>query len=47
MPMNFNQDYSRFYMGTTNIPTYRNDANKKDTLVRYEFNTTDEYGNVI
>lgn len=40
-------DYSRFYRGTTSIPTYGNRADKKDTLVKYEFNTTDEHGNKV
>lgn len=40
-------DYSRFYRGTTSIPAYGNGANKKDTLVKYEFNTTDEHGNKV
>lgn len=42
-----NIDYSRFYRGTTNIPSYGSGAYKKDTLVKYEFNTTDEYGNKV
>lgn len=40
-------DYSRFYRGTTEIPSYGKGANKKDTLVKYEFNTRDEHGNKI
>ncbi len=36
-----NIDYSQFYRGTTNIPSYGNGTYKKDTLVKYEFNTTD------
>ena len=42
-----NIDYSRFYRGTTNIPSYGSGAYKKDTLVKYEFNTTDEHGNKV
>ncbi len=42
-----NIDYSQFYRGTTNIPTYGSGAYKKDTLVKYEFNTTDEHGNKV
>ena len=42
-----NIDYSQFYRGTTNIPSYGSGAYKKDTLVKYEFNTTDEYGNKV
>ncbi len=40
-------DYSRFYRGTANIPSYGNGAYKKDTMVKYEFNTTDEHGNQV
>lgn len=47
MSMNINQDYSQFYRGTTNIPAYGSGTNKKDTIVRYEFNTTDEHGNKV
>ena len=42
-----NIDYSQFYRGTTNIPSYGSGAYKKDTLVKYEFNTTDEHGNKV
>ena len=42
-----NTDYSQFYRGTTNIPSYGSGAYKKDTLVKYEFNTTDEHGNKV
>jgi len=42
-----NIDYSRFYRGTTTIPSYGSGAYKKDTLVKYEFNTTDEHGNKV
>ena len=42
-----NIDYRQFYRGTTNIPLYGSGAYKKDTLVKYEFNTTDEHGNKI
>ena len=42
-----NIDYSQFYRGTTNIPSYGSGAYKKDTLVKYEFNTTDEHGNEV
>lgn len=42
-----NIDYSQFYRGTTNIPSYGNGTYKKDTLVKYEFNTTDEHGNKV
>ena len=34
-----NIDYSQFYRGTTNVPAYGSGAYKKDTLVKYEFNT--------
>ena len=42
-----NIDYGQFYRGTTNIPSYGNGTYKKDTLVKYEFNTTDEHGNKV
>lgn len=42
-----NIDYSQFYRGTTNIPSFGNGAYKKDTLIKYEFNTTDEHGNKV
>lgn len=42
-----NINYSQFYRGTTNIPSYGNGAYKKDTLVKYEFKTTDEHGNKV
>lgn len=42
-----NIDYSQFYRGTTGITSYGNGTYKKDTLVRYEFNTLDEHGNQV
>ncbi len=42
-----NIDYSQFYKGTTNIPSYGSGAYKKDTLVKYVFNTTDGHGNKV
>ena len=42
-----NIDYSQFYRGTSDITSYGNGAYKKDTLVKYEFNTTDENGNKV
>lgn len=42
-----NINYSQFYRGTTDITSYGNVAYKKDTLVKYEFNTTDENGNKV
>lgn len=42
-----NIDYSQFYRGTTNISSYGSGGYKKDTLVKYEFNTTDEHGNKV
>ncbi|MBD5545865.1 MAG: hypothetical protein HDQ97_00415 [Lachnospiraceae bacterium] len=46
--MNVNQDYSQFYVGTEQLKSYgSNPAAKKDTLVKYRFNTTDEHGNKI
>lgn len=41
------QDYSQFYKGTEALKSYGNGEGKKDTLVKYEFNTTDERGNKI
>lgn len=40
-------DYSMFYKGTQQLQTYGSGTGQKDTLVRYEFNTTDENGNKI
>lgn len=42
-----NIDYSQFYVGTSSIKSYGDSAQKKDTLVKYEFRTTDEHGNKI
>lgn len=42
-----NIDYSRFYRGTANLPSYGGGAYKKDTLVKYEFNTKDKQGNKV
>ncbi len=47
MEMNIYQNYSQFYKGTEPIKSYGNGENKKDTLVKYEFNTTDEKGNKL
>lgn len=48
MSINVNQDYSQFYVGTEQLKSYgSNSAAKKDTLVKYRFNTTDEHGNKI
>lgn len=48
MSMNVNQDYSQFYAGTEQLKSYgSNPAAKKDTLVKYRFNTTDEHGNKV
>lgn len=50
MNINIYQNYSQFYRGTESIKTYspNNSAvEKKDTLVKYEFNTTDEHGNKV
>ncbi len=45
MSMNVNQDYSQFYARTGQLKSYgSNPAAKKDTLVKYCFNTTDEQG---
>ncbi|MDE5679071.1 MAG: hypothetical protein K2I01_01380 [Lachnospiraceae bacterium] len=48
MGMNVYQDYSQFYRGTEQLKTYgTNSSSKKDTLVKYEFNTMDEKGNKV
>lgn len=47
MSMNVNQDYSQFYAGTEKLKSYGNSSVKKDTLVKYRFNTTDENGNKV
>ena len=48
MSMNVNQDYSQYYVGTEQLKSYgSNPAAKKDTLVKYRFNTTDEHGNKV
>lgn len=48
MSMNVNQDYSQFYMGTEQLKSYgSNSTAKKDILVKYQFNTTDEHGNKV
>lgn len=50
MPMNISQDYSQFYKGTESLKSYGSGGNglvPKDTLVRYEFRTTDEKGNKL
>ena len=48
MSINVNQDYSRFYIGMEQLKNYgSNSAAKKDTIVKYRFNTTDEDGNRV
>lgn len=48
MSVNVNQDYSQFYAGTEQLKSYgSNSAAKKDALVKYRFNTTDEHGNKV
>ena len=48
MTINVNQDYSQFYIGTEQLKSYgSNSAAKKDTLVKYQFNTTDKDGNKV
>ncbi len=46
MAMEIYQNYSQFYKGTESLKSYGS-ASKKDTLVKYEFNTTDEKGNKV
>ncbi|MCM1158841.1 MAG: hypothetical protein NC348_10130 [Clostridium sp.] len=48
MAINVNHDYSQFYMGTEPLKNYgSNSAAKKDTLVKYQLNTTDKDGNKV
>lgn len=47
MSINVNNGYEQFYKGTEPIKNYGSNTNKKDKLVRYEFNTTDEHGNKV
>ncbi|MCM1251481.1 MAG: hypothetical protein NC321_01555 [Clostridium sp.] len=48
MAINVNQSYSQFYAGTEQLKSYSsNTAAEKDTLVKYQFNTTDEDGNKV
>lgn len=48
MSMNINQNYNQFYAGTEQLKSYgSNSAVKKDTLVKYQFNTTDKDGNKV
>ncbi|MBR1701953.1 MAG: hypothetical protein IJ716_08360 [Lachnospiraceae bacterium] len=42
-----NTNYSQFYKGSEQISNTSSDQGKKDTVVRYEFNTTDEKGNKV
>lgn len=48
MAMEIYHNYSQFYRGTQKIKNYgSNSSAQKDTLVKYEFNTTDKDGNKI
>lgn len=49
MSINIKQNYNQFYKKTESIKNYgcANSSLKKDTLVQYEFNTTDKEGNKI
>lgn len=47
MSMNINSNYSQFYRGTEQIKSYGASSGGKDTIVRYEFKTTDEHGNKV
>ena len=48
MSINVNQNYTQFYVGTEQLKSYgSNSAAKKDTLVKYQFNTTDKDGNKV
>lgn len=39
--------YSQFYKGAEQLKQYGSGAGKKDTIVRYEFNTKDAHGNKV
>lgn len=50
MSMNVTQNYSQFYKGSEPLKSYGSGGEglaPKDTLVKYELSTTDEYGNKI
>lgn len=48
MAINVNQNYSQFYAGTEQLKSYgSNSETKKDTIVKYQFNTTDKDGNKV
>lgn len=50
MAMNISQDYNQFYKGAEQIKSYGSGGEEitpKDTLVKYEFRTTDEQGNKV
>ncbi len=50
MSMNVTQSYSQFFKGSEPLKSYGSGSEglaPKDTLVRYEFNTTDEHGNKV
>jgi hypothetical protein len=48
MEININQDYSQFYVGMEQRKSYgSNSTAKKDTLLKYPFNTTGKDGNKI
>ncbi|MCM1160830.1 MAG: hypothetical protein NC412_06365 [Roseburia sp.] len=47
MEINVNNKYEQFYKGTELIKNYGSNEKRKDKLVHYEFNTTDEHGNKV
>ena len=52
MSVTINSNYSQFYKGTEQIKAYGSGnaatvGSRRDTIVRYEFNTTDEQGNKV
>ena len=47
MSTSINSNYSQFYRGSEPIRKHGSGAGGKDTLVRYEFNTTDANGNKV
>ena len=47
MSTSIHANYSQFYRGSETIKTHGSGNGGKDTIVRYEFNTTDAHGNKI
>lgn len=47
MASDISGNYRQFYRGTEQIPGYGSGTGRKDTVVHYEFRTTDEKGNKV